>query len=273
MRTINFTIIRSCLLILMLGLSYQSFSQGQWQSVDSVYTFNASKLSIGTVYHYTKSNIDESRPIRVSIYQKSETEVEVYKYEAGYPDASRIVASMDWNNFTADRLDAYVITKDSARHTATLDWENDRVTANVHALGHAKDTVYPVITPAHMYNFDFTSLNLVFKFLKDPEGTFEIGIVDPTYAESGTDIFYYRGNARIRYTEDDHQGKDRKYCITGRGMNFTKGYIWVNKAHGMISDMEIPIPDNPGWTSFKFKLEKIEKMTVDEWNEYLRSGF
>lgn len=239
----------------------------------SDFVFDKSLINVGAVYHYTKSNIDGSRPIRVSIYQKSQNEIEVYKYEEGYPDASHIVAKMNWETFMPDEISSYVMTRDSTRQTAFMKWEKDLIRVEVHALGHASDTVYPATTPAHMYNFDFTSLNLTFKFLKDPEGEFKIGIVDPTYAESGDDIFYYRGDATLSFERDDHNGKDRKYRLTGRGINFTIGYIWVSKETGMISDMEIPIPDNPGWTSFKFKLEHVQKMTLYEWNKYLRSSF
>lgn len=261
------------LLLWLLILSPMLYGQSAAGGEALAFSFDPARIEPGMVYHYTKSNIDGSRPIRVSLYQESVTAIEVYKYEKGYKDAARIVATMDWEQFTPGTVDAYVMTADSTRQTASLKWEQDRIVADVHVLGHALDTVYPVITPAHMYNFDFTSLNLTFKFLKNPEGSFTIGIVDPTYAEQGDDIFYYRGKATITYEGDGHGGRDRKYSITGRGMNFTKGYIWVAKAHGMITDMEIPIPDNPGWTSFKFKLEYMEKMTKDEWHDYLRSGF
>jgi hypothetical protein len=37
--------------------------------------------------------------------------------------------------------------------------------------------------------------------------------------------------------------------------------------------MEIRLPDNPDWTSFKFKLLKTEKMTREEWEKFMKAQF
>jgi hypothetical protein len=37
--------------------------------------------------------------------------------------------------------------------------------------------------------------------------------------------------------------------------------------------MEIALPDNPDWTSFKFKLLKVEKMSRDEWEDFMKKQF
>jgi hypothetical protein len=33
--------------------------------------------------------------------------------------------------------------------------------------------------------------------------------------------------------------------------------------------MEIELPDNPDWTSFKFKLQRVEKMSRAEWEKFI----
>lgn len=259
---------------LFLWLSFSSaIAQSFKEKLDTLFEYSDKKLPVGNVYHYTKSNIDGSRPIRVSYFIKTACNIEIYKYETGYKDAAHIKASMNWETYVPDEINSFVFTNDSIWQTAQTQWKDNWVSVDVHVLDHLKDTVYPDIFPAHMYNFDFASLNFSFPFLKKPEKGFTFGVVDPTYKPNSADIFFYRGDAEISYEGETEDGKNLLYSLTGRGMNFTEGSIWVSKKNGVISNMEIPIPDNPGWTSFKLELIKIEKMTPDEWKKYIYSNF
>ena len=47
----------------------------------------------------------------------------------------------------------------------------------------------------------------------------------------------------------------------------------VNKRGGYFEDVEIALPDNPNWQSFKFKLKKTEKMNRAGWEQFMKAQF
>ena len=93
--------------------------------------------------------------------------------------------------------------------------------------------------------------------LRDPESSFNIGLTDPTFKTDGPLIFY-RGEVTVRYIGDEQRNDalSRKYRIDGPGLKNRGGFIWVNKAGAYIEDIEIDLPDNPNWQSFKLRLHK-----------------
>jgi hypothetical protein len=126
----------------------------------------------------------------------------------------------------------------------------------------------------HLYNFDFGSLNFAFPHLKNPKKAFRIGVTDPSFKENAP-LVEYKGEVLISYLGEEKRNDTatRKYKIDGAGLQNRGGFIWVNKTRGWIEDMEIRLPDNPDWTSFKFKLLKTEKMTREEWEKFMKAQF
>jgi hypothetical protein len=47
----------------------------------------------------------------------------------------------------------------------------------------------------------------------------------------------------------------------------------VNKKHGWMEDVEIELPDNPEWVSFKLKLLRRENMTKAAWDKFRNEQF
>ena len=45
----------------------------------------------------------------------------------------------------------------------------------------------------------------------------------------------------------------------------------MNGRRGWIEDTEIDLPDSPEWTSFKFKLLRVERMSRAEWERFIES--
>ena len=81
---------------------------------------------------------------------------------------------------------------------------------------------------------------------------------------------HLRGDLARKVGSDagDQRGRD-----DGAGLQNRGGFIWVNKKRNWIEDMEIALPDNPDWTSFKFKLLKTETMTRDAWEKFIAAQF
>jgi hypothetical protein len=234
------------------------------------FRYQPGKIRVNEVAHYVKSNLDGSKPTRVSIFVAAPDRIEVAKVEKEVIDAAWVRAHFDWKLFTSDRMEAAVINLDGTveeRATFVVDRAKGAVDVTV---GDRKGSAAWKQLPFHVYNFDFTSLNFAWRHLIDPKAPFTIGIIDPTFQKDGPPIFY-RGDARIVYTgEDELHGKTvRSYRISGPGIGNTKGTIWWDPKSGWLEKIEIPFPDNPDWKSFKLELQGIDMMTPAAWKKFI----
>jgi hypothetical protein len=238
------------------------------------FQFDAERVPVGAVYHYEKSNADGSHPERVSLYVADRGTIETFKFRLPRPtSASRVVAAMDWERFSAERLDSWQMARFSGdRHVATAEYSPVARTLSLQIEGLPRHTVVVRHLPLHVYSFDLASLNVAFRFLRDPKGFFTIGIANPTYAARGSTIAY-NGEATIQYVADEaHEGTAcRKYRIDGEGLDGHGGVIWVNSAEGHIVDMQIGQPNHPDYRSFRLKLLGRESMKPDAWQDFKRS--
>ena len=238
----------------------------------SMFQYHPERIKVGTVYHYTKSNLDGTKPATVSIYIKAADILEVYKAEEEVIDAAHIIAKMDWTSFSASELDSGHLLKDGTRKpVATLALSKADNTLQVRIKDQNGSTAinhYPV----HIYNFDFISFNYTLRHLKDPTKTFEIGIADPIFQGEG--LIKYKGKVKIEFAGEApcHQTTCRKYRITGEPFGDKEGFMWVNKKEGYAENIEVPVPDNPDWNSFKFELKKVEQMTPAQWETYKKNN-
>ncbi len=259
-------------LSLVVFLFLVSSLTAQTSSSVSMFQHHPERIKVGTVYHYTKSNLDGSKPATVSIYVSSSDIIEVYKAEVEVSDAAHIIAKMDWSTFSASELDSGHLLKDGTREpVAKLALSKADNTLRVH-LRDQDESVAIDHYPVHIYNFDFISFNYTLRHLKDPTKTFEIGIADPVFQGEG--LIRYKGKAKIEFIGEApcHQTTCRKYRITGKPFGDQEGFIWVNKKEGYAENIEIPVPDNPDWNSFKFELKKVEQMTPAEWENYKKNN-
>ncbi len=234
------------------------------------FRFQAKKIRVGEVAHYVKSNVDGSKPARVSIFVSAPDKLEVAKIEKGVNDAAWLRAGFNWHLFTADRLDAAVIRLDgSVEERASLDVDRKAGAVRV-TLGGRESSVPWGHVPFHVYNFDFTSLNYAWRHLDDPKKPFAIGVMDPTFQAEG-EPFVYRGVANIEYVgEEKLHGKTcRKYRISGPGIGGATGWIWADRKGDWLEKIEIPFPDNPDWNSFRLELEGVEAMTPEGWKKFI----
>ena len=271
MTYIRVSLIAPVLFALLLAAGAAVAQQGAATSSTSRFKYQPDKIEVGAVYHYTKSNLDGSKPITVSIFVAAKDRLEVLKAEADIIDAAHVIAEMDWNKFSASRLNAGVILKDGSRQqrvTLDLSTKDDTVVIKV---GGQEKIVSIGHYPFHIYNFDFISLNFIFRHLIEPKSEFEIGVGDPTFDER---IFAYKGKASFRYIEEAviHGAACRKYRVSGEAFAGREGTVWVNKKLGHVENIEIPVRDNPDWKDFKFELKAIQKMTPEEWKKYMFSS-
>src|SRR5215213_4099902 len=239
-------------------------------SVDQ-FSYHPELIEVGTVYHYIKSNIDGSYPARIVIYVRKNDQLEVLKFEEHGMDAALVKAHMDWEVFSAIRLDSWVLTPDGncrpqaslssfrKDSTFTISWQGRSEVVNV---GHF---------PVHLYNFDFISLNCILRHWNNPKGEVSVGVLQPNFDPDPDKMMKYEGTVVIQYLEDGDRNEQPccKYSIDGEGLKGHRGMMWVNREKGIIEDIEIPIPDNPDWVDFKFKFISDEKMNPGQWTNFM----
>lgn len=271
------------LFVFILLLPLTSFEQTEKTNTSNrndiaKFQYNREKsIPAGTVLHYVKTNLDGSKPEYVSQYISSTNVMESFKFHPKGERAGLVIAEMDWQTFSAKSLKSYqVFTGGERRLFATLNFDAAKKGVEVLIPAIRSESEFLSINhlPFHIYNFDFGSLNFAFAHLKNPTKGFVIGIADPTFKTEGA-LMEYRGEATAFYAGEEKRNDrlTRKYKIDGAGLKNRGGFIWVNKAKNYIEDIEIEFPDNPEWTSFKFKLLKTEKMSRAEWEKFMTAQF
>ena len=235
------------------------------------FIFQPNTIKTGIVYHYIKSNLDGSYPARVYIRIMDEATLDVWKFEAHNADAAHVTAHMDWRSFSVDRIRSWVVTSDGMHREQALltsTYEDSSVSVT---LGGRSETVPVGHYPVHLYNFDFLSLNFILCHWSAPLGAVEIGILQPNFDPQVDGLIKYEGNVTIRYmgeeTRNDHPC--RKYSIGGKGLHDKVGLIWLDRESMHAVDMEIPVPDNPDWDSFKLQLVSVDWFEKEDWETFV----
>jgi len=235
------------------------------------FKYQPERLKAGSVYYYTKSNLDGSNPARIYIRVRDEMNLDVWKFESHNSDAAYVTAHMDWDTFSADQLQSWVVTPDRNRRAQakltssfgdesfSINWRDQSETIQV---GH-----YPV----HVYNFDFISLNFILRHWTEPQNDVEIGIIQPNFDPSVPGVIKYEGVVTLKYLDDEERNDFtcRKYLIGGEGLQSQNGTAWLHRDLMHVVDMEIPVPDNPSWNSFKFNLVSMQEMDEQSWIQFL----
>jgi len=188
-----------------------------------------------------------------------------------------VIATMDWSLFSVKSLESWQVFKDKDKvlaATLVYDAVKKDVAVTLPFMNRPTERVAIPFVPYHVYNFDFASLNFAFPHLIDPRKPFRVGVSDPTFSEEGP-AFRYRGEVEVAYLGEELRDgfRCRKYRIDGPGLENRGGFIWVNKRTGYFQDVEIQLADNPNWQTFKFKLQKVERMNQAEWEKFMKAQF
>lgn len=261
-------------------------------STTGLFRFQPQKIEVGALYFYIKSNLDGSKPAKIFMFVASETHIEVLKVEPGDEILSLVTADMNWATYSADLLESWYVLPESEYQGHLIPAPGMLITQAYGAHSYKNHVFYMWYNggcgqasvehyPFHVYNFDFLSLNFIFRHLVDPEQDFEIGVVDPNWevvktlgnAEAGEEpnILEYRGKALVEFLGEEpyHRIACRKYRISGPGMKNMQGFIWVDREKGHFVNFEHPLFDNPNWNSFKLELQSSDTLSEGEWMAFM----
>jgi hypothetical protein len=239
----------------------------------SGFRYEPGRITAGRVHRYKKSNRDGSNPSEIALYLASETRLEALKWGAGEPEATLVVAEMDWATCSVASFHTYHVDSNGERELrAELATSPDRKRIDVHAgdlkLGCALERF-----PWHSYDFDFASLNVALRFLTDPTGETEFTILDFVYGK-GQPEFAAKGSVVLAYEgEEEHAGQlCRRYVLDGPGLEERGGSLWAAKGDEVfLVGFEIELPDEPGMSSGKLEWLRNETKAASEWESFVRT--
>ncbi len=232
------------------------------------FRFTPGKQSVGTVYHYKKSNIDGSTPSHVDLYIASETRIESFKYHEGGSEATLVTAEMDWKTFSVGTFTTHKLQADGTRRKlGTLQAKGSRL----HGKLNSSSFIVEVKSfPWHTYDFDLASLNVSLRYLTDPEGSVQVNMIDQVRG-----LFTDKGFVELFYLGDEKRAgvPCRHYNLDGPGLNDRGGELWVRKGEDpVIVDYEIDLPDESSMRSGKLLLVSTETLSKQSWTQHLAAA-
>ena len=262
----------------LLPLLFLSLPQGQESEAPAPapggdrevegFRFETGRQAVGRVYRYRKSNVDGTRPSHVDLYIASEDRIESFKYHEGHPEATLVTAEMDWRTFSVRRFETSKrYTDGRIERLAELEAKGDVL----HGVAFGNSFTCDVeLFPWHSYDFDLASLNVSLRYLEEPEGTVELGMIDVVNGRLA-----FKGGVELAFEQDEERRgvACRRYSIDGPGLEDRGGVLWVRAQEDpVIVDYEIDLPDEPGMTSGKMALLGTEELTPDEWAEHMAAA-
>lgn len=261
------------MLILALAFALASGAEAQVEK----FRYQPEKIPVGKVYHYSKTNLDGSDPEYISLWVEDRDRLQSFKLPPESRQGGLVMAHMDWSLFSVDRIESWQVWPDKeGTLVARLAYLGPEKAVEVDMVftGKPAEKVAIPRLPWHIYNFDLASLNFTFRHLIDPTGSFVVGLADPSFKDEGP-VFFYRGEATVSYVgEEERNGVPcRKYRIDGPGLSNRGGFLWVNKKEEHVEDIEIDLPDNPNWKTFKFRLLGTGQMDRAGWEAFMKSRY
>ena len=265
------------MLIAGLSMSACMHNGGQWE-------YDPDAASIGRIYYYERSNSDGSMDERITVFHRSETELEVYKENGLCSNAALVTATLDPASWSATRIVGGQLQPD-ARHVefAFLTWNREagQLEMEVRLPQMTIEDAAKIETkPWHLYDFDLASLTVMTPHLANPQAAFSFGMAllwaDPTNPDP---LFWMGDVVATPDTEKEHLGYDaRRYALSGSALDGDRstgeqGVLWLDAEEGHIVDAVFPTPNHPGYTDFRLRLDRISDGGLTEWATLLRAHF
>lgn len=252
---------------LVSGLAGPAAVQAQVEA----FSFDSSRVPVGRVFHYVKSNRDGSHPGNVSLYVASPNRIESVKWSPGDTAVVMVAAELDWRRFSPRRLESWLLPRGNAPQLrATLDSETDGSGVRI---SFQPDQLIPIHHwPWHSFDFDFASLNLALPHLRRPEEPWTFGRSDVTYQSTGAPFADF-GLVEVRFVNrEQRDGRAvRRYELRGPGVQDQQGTLWVALDDGHLMEFEMPFPDEPGYRDVRLRLNSTGLLSLAEWEDFKRT--
>jgi hypothetical protein len=248
---------------MLLGLAPRADAQVE------AFRFDSTRVPVGRLYQYLKSNRDGSHVGQVSLYVAAVDRIESLKLEPGGSSPVLVVALLDWTRFSVRRFESWGLSRKAApERRATLDTEGDGTGVRVSFL---PDSLIVIRAwPWHSYDFDFASLNLALAHLIAPEKAFSFERADVVYGPPLSFADLGPVTARFLRREQRLGHSARLYELEGPGLQGHRGKLWTAIDGAYLVEFELPFPDEPGYTDVRLQLQSVQPLLLADWEAYKR---
>ncbi|KFN44837.1 tetratricopeptide repeat protein [Arenimonas oryziterrae] len=228
----------------------------------SAFSYRAERAPApGTVWHYTKSNRDGSKPWHLDAYIASPTRITVVKWVEGASDFVEVTADLSlaqampvnlqqWNTAAHRREPKlYASSTDGKTMHAVL---ADGQTFDLHAAQ----------GPLNFWGFDLMGVAFMLPHLADPTKAFEMSFINTN--QPGThgqplDVDVVRFEPAGMETIEGVAC--RKFKLTGPLFGDQTGFVWIDASTGRLERAEHAVPTSTDWSDWR--LDRVSSETMD----------
>lgn len=231
----------------------------------------------GLIRHYIRSNRDGSDAENIVHFRPTRNEVAVYKWMSKCNGAAYVTAQMDMAAWEPNGLDAGKVAKDGSQAKFGR-VELDPATRTLSAWadlppGRISDTAtLPQGMPWFLFDYDLGDFNAYLQEVKpETDFMFAFALVWP----ESEDFLTHMATIHAAHRGiGDHGGKPARrfdlHFIAGKEGG---GALWTDPASGAIIEAEASVPNHPGMTDFRLKLERTQFGGQEAWDKLLRSHY
>ncbi len=193
----------------------------------------------GKIYRYTSSLPDGSRAGDELLFV-SGSRAEVLTKPKSEDYALLLVFEMDGPGLAPQRVKLWQVYPDRRYFMGSVESLPARkaVLAELFFSGRPAETVAAPVFPWTMSGA-LSTMNLAFAGLKDPRGSFTVGMVGLNF-EQGEPPVRFSGPMKVSYVGDEERGgaPTRKYRLEGEGVPNGGGFAWVHREDNRIEALE-----------------------------------
>jgi hypothetical protein len=239
------------------------------------FLYDPTRVPVGRVFHYMKSNLDGSHPAHVALYVAAQDRFETFTVAPGDSVAHHVIATMQWITCAVKRIEWWRVPRRGVPvlERVVTDGSDDR-SFDVESpnSGRPIERVNMVWRPWHLYPLDLASLAMTLPHIINPKDSLTIALATEG-APGDSTTYTYRGKATLAYRRDETRSGEvtRAYEMDGPALDHRGGTIWTRVRDGMIQDLELGLPTAPEWTGFKLRLIRTRGMSELRWKRFVKA--
>jgi len=248
------------------------------------WSYQPERNHVGRIYYYERTNSDGTSDERVTMFRRSETNIEVYKENGLCQNAALVIAELDFETFSAPVITGGALLPD-AEHLefAFLNWDQTAARLDIRValpdMEIIEETDVPS-TPWHLFDFDLASLTMMTPHLAAPEHGFDFGMALVWTDPEAGDPLTWMGDVHAAFSDNAVRigYQTRHYQLTGSAFTGDRavgsaGDLWLDAADGHVVEAIFPAPNHAGYTDFRLRLQNVSDGGATEWDALLRAHF
>lgn len=231
----------------------------------------------GLIRHYVRSNRDGSEAEHIVHFRPSRGEVAVYKWVSKCATAAYVTADMDTSAWEPTALHAGKVARDGSQaRFGRIDLDPATRTLSAWAdlpPGRVSDTAtLPKGMPWFLFDYDLGDLNAYLQEVKpETDLLFAVALVWPESEDFLTHMATV--HAAHRGIEAHGGRKARRFDLHFIEGKAGTGTLWTDPASGAIIEAEASLPNHPGMTDFRLKLDRVEPGGAAAWERLLKAHY